>query len=117
MFRLSTTRKSLGSAPEKAAVALRNKNLYNVNPAFIECRGLTEFIINCDTTEDELEVFLRECYSDRKTAGAVLKNPDATILLLKEGGMDVYFDKGCEHENLRHAMLSDLCKELGLWEV
>lgn len=37
--------------------------------------------------------------------------------VLKEGGMDVYFDKGCEHENLRHAMLSDLCKELGLWEV
>lgn len=115
VFRLSTTRESLGDTPGKAAAALRNKNLYYVNPAFIECRGLTEFIINCDTTEDELEVFLRECYSDRKTAGAVLKNPEAVISIRKhldELDLSVRFDQRSGLKNKSHCNVHELYEYL-----
>lgn len=82
-------------------------------PAICDIDERTLLITTGTTREDVIAFFAK-----RVTWGTLyLKNPDATILLLKEGGMDVYFDKGCEHENLRHAMLSDLCKELGLWEV
>lgn len=82
-------------------------------PAICDIDERTLLITTGTTREDVITFFAK-----RVTWGTLyLKNPDATILLLKDGGMDVYFDKGCEHENLRHAMLSDLCKELGLWEV
>lgn len=71
-------------------------------------------LITTSTTRDDVITF----FAKRVTWGTLyLKNPDATILLLKEGGMDVYFDKGCDHKNLKSAMISDLCAELGLWEV
>lgn len=111
VFRLSTTREPLGDTPEKAAAALRNKNLHYVNLAFIECRGLTEFIINCDTTETELNAFLRECYSNRKTAGAVLKNPEAVISIrehLGELDLSVRFDQRSGLKNKSHCTVHEL---------
>lgn len=111
VFRLSTTREPLGDTPEKAAAALRNKNLHYVNLAFIECRGLTEFIINCDTTENELETFLRKCYSDRKTACAVLKNPEAVVSIREHQGkldLGVRFDQRSGLENKNHCTVHEL---------
>lgn len=82
-------------------------------PAICDIDERTLLIMTDTTREDVIGFFAK-----RVTWGTLyLKNPDATILLLKEGGMDVYFDKGCDHKNLKSATLSDLCKELGLWEV
>lgn len=115
VFRLSTTREPLGDTPGKAAATLREKDLHYVNTAFIECRGLTEFIINYDTTEDELNAFLRECYSDRKTAGAVLKNPEAVISIrehLGELDLSVRFDQRSGLKNKSHCTVHELYEYL-----
>ncbi len=115
VFRLSTTREPLGDTPGKAATTLREKDLHYVNTAFIECRGLTEFIINYDTTEDELNAFLRECYSDRKTAGAVLKNPEAVISIrehLGELDLSVRFDQRSGLKNKSHCSVHELYEYL-----
>ena len=115
VFRLSTTREPLGDTPGKAAATLREKDLHYVNTAFIECRGLTEFIINYDTTEDELNAFLRECYSDRKTAGAVLKNPEAVISIrehLGELDLSVRFDQRSGLKNKSHCSVHELYEYL-----
>jgi hypothetical protein len=115
VFRLSTTREPLGDTPKKAAATLREKDLHYVNTAFIECRGLTEFIINYDTTEDELNAFLRECYSDRKTAGAVLKNPEAVISIrehLGELDLSVRFDQRSGLKNKSHCSVHELYEYL-----
>lgn len=111
VFRLSTTRESLGNTPEKAAATLRDKGLCYITLAFVEFRRLTEFIVGCDTTEDELEAFLRKCYSDRKTACAVLKNPEAVVSIrehLGELDLGVRFDQRSGLENKSHCSVHEL---------
>lgn len=113
--RLSTTREVLGTTPEKAVEELRKRDLHYVNLAFIECRGLTEFIFGCDTTEDDLKKFLRECYLTHKTAGAVLKNPEAVINIratLGELDLSVRFDQRSGLENKSHCTVHELYEYL-----
>lgn len=115
VFRLSTTREALGTTPEKAAEELHKRDLCYVNLAFIECRGLTEFIFGCDTTEDDLEKFLQECYLTHKTAGAVLKNPEAVINIRATSGeldLSVRFDQRSGLENKSHCTVHELYEYL-----
>lgn len=115
-FRTSTGA-FIGKAPENCV------DIASYFPQYIVCKspapeitdiGERTLLIMTDTTREDVIGF----FAKRAACGTLyLKNPDATVLLLKDGGMDVYFDKGCDHKDLRSATLSDLCKELGLWNA
>lgn len=114
VFRLSTTRESLGSTPEKAAATLRDKDLCYINLMFVEFRRLAEFIVGCDTTETDLEGFLRSRYQIG-TAHAVLKNPEAVISIrehLGELDLGVRFDQRSGLENKSHCTVHELYEYL-----
>ncbi len=75
---------------------------------------MNELIMNHDTTETDLEAFLRRCYQ-AGTAHAVLKNPEAVIGIrahLGELDLSVRFDQKSGLTNKSHCTVHELYEYL-----